>query len=561
MLATSDAILELASKSFIGSLRRGSDGSKPQSRRHDLMGDPERRARQGGRMQRRLVYGRAAITGVVSRDRAEVVEDGAVYAEDGRIVAVGTRADLRARYPDAEETGSSQWVLLPGLVNAHHHVGLTPLQLGSPDHPLELWFASRLGARRPDLYLDTLYSAFEMIESGVTTVQHLHGWTPGSLEEVSEAANSVIRAYADIGMRASYSYAVRDQNRLVYGDDDAFTASLPTDLQPMMRQHFERISLPLEDHFTLYEELRARHAAASRTAVQLAPANLHWCSDQALERLAEISARDQVPLHMHLLETAYQKEYARRRTRGSAVSHLQELGLLGPRMTLGHGVWLTEADLELIAATGTCICHNCSSNLRLRSGVAPLNAFERRGITVAIGMDEAGINDDRDMLQELRMVLRQHRVPGMDDAVPTCPQVLRMATEHGAATTPFHTGVGRLEPGRALDLFALDWSQVTDAFLDEEVPVVDAVVQRAKSGGVRLVIVEGETIYADGRFSRVDRDAVRRELARDMARFWTAEEKERRRLGKAIFPHVKAFYDGYLDNEVREPFYRPSSTT
>jgi 5-methylthioadenosine/S-adenosylhomocysteine deaminase len=510
-------------------------------------------------MQARLVYGRALITGVVDPDVAAVIEDGAIYAEDGRIVEIGTHADLKARWPEAAESGSSRWVLLPGLVNAHHHGGLTPLQLGSPDHPLELWFASRLGARRPDLYLDTLHSAFEMIESGVTTVQHLHGWVPGGLARIGEAAETVIRAYSDVGMRVSYSFAVRDQNRLVYGDDDAFAARLPPDLQPMMRRHFERVSVPLEDHFTLYDELRARHAEKSRAAVQLAPANLHWCSDRALERLAEISARDKVPLHMHLLETAYQKEYARRRTGGSAVGHLHRFGLLSPRMTLGHGVWLTETDLELIAATGTCICHNCSSNLRLRSGIAPLNAFERRGITVAIGMDEAGINDDRDMLQELRMVLRQHRVPGMDEGVPTCAQVLRMATEHGAATTPFGSTIGRLEPGAALDLFALDWDQVTGPFLDHNVPIVDAVVQRAKSAAVRLVMVEGEPVYADGRFTRVDRDAVLKELARDMGRPWTPEEEERRRLAKAVFPHVKAFYDGYLEGEVREPFYRPNS--
>jgi 5-methylthioadenosine/S-adenosylhomocysteine deaminase len=223
-------------------------------------------------------------------------------------------------------------------------------------------------------------------------------------------------------------------------------------------------------------------------------------------------------------------------------------------------VWLTEADLELIAASGTCICHNCSSNLRLRSGLAPLNTFERQGITVAIGMDEAGTNDDRDMSQELRMVRRQHRVPGMADGVPTCPQALRMATENGAATTPIGTTIGRLEPGRALDLFALDWDQVTGPFLDEGVPVVDAIVQRAKSAGVRLVMVEGEPIYADGRFRKVDRDAVRQELARDMVRPRTPEEEERRRFAKAVFPHVKAFYDGYLESDIREPFYRLGSS-
>ena len=132
------------------------------------------------------------------------------------------------------------------------------------------------------------------------------------------------------------------------------------------------------------------------------------------------------------METAYQKEYARRRGGCTAVEYIDRFGLLGPQMTLGHGVWLNEPDIERLAATGTCVCHNCSSNFRLRSGVAALNEFEAPGINTAIGLDEAGINDDRDMLQEMRMVLRAHRVPGMDDEVPTPAQVFRMATSGGA---------------------------------------------------------------------------------------------------------------------------------
>src|SRR5262249_59847909 len=119
----------------------------------------------------------------------------------------------------------------------------------------------------------------------------------------------------------------------------------------------------------------------------------------------------------HLVETAYQKEYARRRSGGTALAHLARLGLVGPRLTLGHGVWLTEADIEMVAGAGATICHNASSNLRLRSGVGPLNHWAARGVRVAIGLDEAGLNDDRDMLQEMRLVLRLHRVPGMDDVV------------------------------------------------------------------------------------------------------------------------------------------------
>jgi 5-methylthioadenosine/S-adenosylhomocysteine deaminase len=89
--------------------------------------------------------------------------------------------------------------------------------------------------------------------------------------------------------------------------------------------------------------------------------------------------------------------------------------------------------------------------------VAPLNAFEQRGIDTGIGIDEAGINDDRDMLQEVRMVLRAHRVPGMDDEdVPSTGQVLHMATVGGAATTPFGSHIGTLAVGKAADLVLID---------------------------------------------------------------------------------------------------------
>ena len=142
-------------------------------------------------------------------------------------------------------------------------------------------------------------------------------------------------------------------------------------------------------------------------------------------------------MHMHLVETAYQKEYAKRRGDCTALEYIDRFGMVNERLTLGHGVWLNEKDIDRLAAARGCVCHNCSSNFRLRSGVAALNFFEKKGINTAIGLDEAGINDDRDMLQELKLVLRAHRVPGMvEEDVPTMAQVLRMATVGGAKTTP-----------------------------------------------------------------------------------------------------------------------------
>jgi cytosine/adenosine deaminase-related metal-dependent hydrolase len=493
-----------------------------------------------------IVRGRWILEGFGPDGAPILHEDAALRIEDGRVAAIGPADAMIRQHPDAPVTGGRGKVVIPGLVNAHHHVGLTPFQLGSPDHPLELWFASRLALRDVDLRLDTLFSAFEMIASGVTTVQHLHSRAPGGIEDVLGASRKVVGAYREIGMRASYSMALRDQNRLVYADDADFTASLPDALKPAMKAYFERFTLPLADQVAIFEALRAELAGEERIALQLAPANLHWLSDEALALSAELSTKRGLPLHMHVLETPYQKEYARRRTGGSAVDHLARFGLLSDKLTMGHGVWLTDTDIETCAAHGVRICHNCSSNFRLKSGIAPVNRFLAERIPVALGIDEAGINDDRDMLQEMRLVLRAHREPGIDAPHPSAMQVLRMATENGALTTPFSATIGRLSPGSAADLAVLDWRAITWPYQDAETPIVDVIVMRAKAQAVETVMVAGEVIYQEGRFTRLDRDAILAELAEAFARPLSEAEEARKRLAAAVFPHVKAFYDKWL---------------
>jgi cytosine/adenosine deaminase-related metal-dependent hydrolase len=499
-----------------------------------------------------LVRADTILEGFGKDDEPILHHDAALAIAGGKVAAIGPWEAMRAAHPGAEVRGGPGMVAIPGLVNAHHHVGTTPLQLGSPDHPLELWFASRMGFRDLDFRLDTLFSAFEMIASGVTTVQHLHSRIPGSVDDVLGVARTVVAAYREIGMRASYSVALRDQNRLVYQDDAAFTASLPAELQPPMAEYFRRFTMPLDEQVAVFEALRAELADDPLVKLQLGPANLHWLSDGALETTADLSAKYAMPMHMHLVETAYQHEYARRRTGGTALAHIHRLGLTGPRLTIGHGVWLSESDIETCAHTGTRVCHNCSSNFRLKSGLAPVNRLMDAGVGIAIGMDEAGINDDRDMLSEMRLVLRTHREPGMEARAPTPAQVLRMATEGGAATTPFGAVIGHLRPGAWADLVLFDWKSVTRPWQNPVIPMVDVLVQRAKSAAVKTVMVAGEVVYADGRFAKVDRDAVLEALAAWFGRPLSRVEEERWALGLAAFRHVKAFYDGYL----KEPLPR-----
>ena len=509
-----------------------------------------------------ILSARWIVSGVSNTNEVEIRENAGIVFKNNIILDVGAIEMIKTKFPGAEIKHYSDHIIIPGLVNSHHHIGLTPLQLGAPDYSLELWFAARLAMRKIDPYLDTMFSAFEMIESGVTTVQHIQGWATGNYNEVVNSASSVLRAYNDIGLRVSYSYAVREQNRFVYEADQDFCNRLPPEVAKIMSKYFEQQTLEFNDFINLFDHL-CKYNKNSKARIQLAPANLHWMTDEGILALNEKAAIAGVPMHMHLLETPYQKEYAFKRTGSTAVKHLNDLKVLGPHMTLGHGVWMTEEDMDICSDTGTCICHNCSSNFRLRSGILPLMELQKRGMTVGMGMDEAGINDDRDMLQEMRMALTVHRIPGMDhDAVPTPAQVLKMATEHGAHTTAFGTEIGRLDPGRAMDAVVIDYRKATYPFQDDDIPPLDALIHRAKTKDVKEVLIDGKTVYENGIFLNVNKDDILEAIYKALEKPRDADEIERHSLRAEVFPIVEEFYKHYIDdNKIRSPFYKNSSST
>ena len=501
------------------------------------------------------------IAGIDDVGSVELYENAGLVFKNNMILDLGHFGDIRSKYPNAIVKSYLKHAIIPGLVNSHHHLGLTPLQLGAPDYALELWFAARLAMRKVDPYLDTMFSAFEMISSGVTTVQHIQGWATGNYDEVVHSATSVLKAYEDIGMRVSYSYAVREQNRFVYEADQDFCNRLPPKTAKVMRKHFEQQSLQFSDFLNLFDHLTTNNRN-NKARIQLAPANLHWMTDDGILALNEKASTVGVPMHMHLLETQYQKEYAFKRTGTSAVKHLEKLGVLGPQMTLGHGVWMTQEDIEICSDTNTCICHNCSSNFRLRSGMLPLMELQKRGITVGMGMDEAGINDDRDMLQEMRMALTVHRVPGMNhEDVPSAGQVLKMATEDGALTTAFGAEIGRLDPGKAMDAVIIDYDTSTYPFQDSDIPPLDALMHRAKTKDVTEVIIDGNTVYENGEFVKVKKEEILEAIHIALSKPRDEDEIERHLLRKEVFPVVENFYKNYIVNtSEKHSFYKNSST-
>jgi len=502
-------------------------------------------------MNSTLVRGKYVICKITGPSSAEVVSDGAVLQRDGEIIEVGNYDDMRARYPNEEVIGSLKYVVMPGLVNDHFHVGLTPFQLGVPDLPLEMWSLARIGSRYIDPYLDQLYGAVQMIESGTTTVQAIHSPGRGYRPVDLEVADKVVKAYQDSGMRVSYAPSIADQNSIIAGaggGEDEFAAQLPGDLAERFKSFMARGYLPVAEVMLCLEEICAKYGNNyhERVRVTMAPSNVHRCTDAMLLSLKEMATKYQTGIHIHLQETVYQKLYGLQAWNKTPLQHLHELGFLGPEVTCGHSVWATEQDIQLMAATGTNVCHNASSNLRLQSGIAPLGSLLQAGIKVALGSDEAGLNDDKDLFQEMRLVLKLHRVPGIDHVPPTAYQVFEMATVNGAYASWFGDRIGTLEPGKRADIVLLNLQNIEEPYLDPEVPIIDAVVHRGRSIDVDTVIVDGEVIMRDRQLTRIDKEGLFNELSKALDRPLTAQELERRELSQQIEPHLRRFYEGTL---------------
>ena len=477
---------------------------------------------------------------------SRVISDGAVWQRDGVIEAVGSYDELKD-CPADEVIGGPGYVVIPGLVNAHHHGrGVSTFQMGTVDGCLETWILDGWGRRPVDDYLMTLYTAIQMVKSGTTAVMYNHPRTPP--EGLAAEAGEVLRGFEAAGMRVAFSVYYRGQNRVVYQDDAAFLSGLPADLAGEVRRYLAGSDLTEDDYFAAFQALHERYGAASggRVSVLLSPSNVQWVSDEFLVRTKECAARYGVAVHIHLAESWYQKEYGVRVWGKTPAAHLADLGFLGPELSCAHSVWLTEGDIELLAGAGVTACHNPSSNLRLKNGIAPVNAMLAGGVNVALGTDSTALNDDDDLLQEMRLAARLHREPGLERPALDGHQALRMATANAARPTGFAGRIGVLEPGRYADLVLLDWEAMTAPYFeasgDPGGAAAAAVVYRGKAGHVDTVMVQGEVVLRGGRFVKADEAAVTAELRERLAGPVAPETLAVRRMTARLAPYVRRFY-------------------
>ena len=498
-----------------------------------------------------LIHGRYLIARAGDDlDSSTVIPDGAIFQRDGVIEEVGTYSDLRARHEPEQEIGGSNFILFPGLVNSHHHGrGLTTIQLGTRDDSLETWIVDGWARRPVDDYLMTLYSSLLMIESGTTTVMYNHART--ARDTVEADVEKVLKGFSDVGMRVGFSVYHRNQNRIVYADDQEFINSLPGTLGGAVRSYLQDVTLSDDEYFSLFQRTHAKWGADpnGKVRVLLSPANVHWSGDDFLQRTKEYAQQYNTGIHLHLVESYYQKLYGVRTWGKTPLAHLKDLGFLGPEVSYAHGVWLTEANMRLLSNYGGSICHNASSNLRLKNGVAPVNRMLQYGINVAIGTDSDGINDDDDMFQEMRLGSKLHRQPGLDSPAVNSAQILKMATLNGAATSFFGDQIGALEPGRRADVVLMDMAYIEEPYLDPDVNILDAFLYRGRARDVDTVVIDGQVVLRGGKFTRVDKADVMARLKESLAESPPGSSARVREMVQELLPHVRDFYGDWKHHD------------
>ncbi|MGB3573292.1 MAG: amidohydrolase family protein [Phormidesmis sp.] len=485
----------------------------------------------------RLIRGKWVFTG----DRTLI--NGAVAIQADKVLAVDDWETLRDRYPAASTVGSANHAVLPGLINAHHHSNGVPNSLmGIEDDLLEPWLYSRHAARPQDAKLRTLLSAAYLLKTGVTSVVDVA--TIGESAEASEQTmQACLGAYEQAGLRVAFTPGARHESLLVHGkgQDAAFMATLPAALQQRVKALTPpEQALSAQDCLAVVSNAVQQYQKHPLIDVWFGPPGPQWVGDELLVKMVEAANRLGTNVQTHALESFYEKEMGPKFYGKSVVAHLQSLGVLSPRFSLAHGVWVSEADIEILLETGAAISHNPSSNLRLRAGVAPLNALLAEGVTVGLGMDGTTINDDEDMFSEMRLAARLQRSPQIEESVPTFEEIFQVATTGGAKLLGKEHSLGKLAPGYQADVVLINCECMSWPWIAPEADPFTVVMMRARSSDVETVIVNGNTVLEGGNPTGFDLSEVGQALAEQLGS--SPQRADYQALAKAVRPHLVQWY-------------------
>ena len=424
------------------------------------------------------------------------------------------RIEQEATRGAAEVIDAGGKLVMPGFVNAHYHSYDTLVKGMVEDAPFDLWAMHTQPAfygkrSKQELRLRTLLGAMDCLKQGITTVQDMCTLAPQDEETLDVIAD----AYREVGIRVVFALALRDVAEL---DIAPF---LPDNLPAPVRLAVQGTARDAAEDLAFVERQIARHPVEGLWHWGVSASGPQRSSDTLLEGVAALSERYDLPIFTHVYETKAQTLKARRiygQHGGSMIRHMAERGLLGPRTTMAHGVWIAPDEVELIARSGAQVAHNPVSNMKLKSGVAPIRALKEAGVGLALGCDNCSCGDCQTMFGAMKMMCLLAAVSDPNPTGVLAVDAIAAATTGGARAVGLGEKVGALAAGRKADLSLVDLSTMAYQPLNS---VARQIVYSETGQGVDTVMVGGQIVVRNGRMTTLDEVTFRAELADLMPSF------------------------------------------
>jgi cytosine/adenosine deaminase-related metal-dependent hydrolase len=452
-----------------------------------------------------------------------------ILIEDGKIAAVGS--SLPVAEPGATEViDASHHLVIPGLINAHYDSHDTLCRGLFEELPLEAWllYTLPLGANRSkeEVRARTLVGALESLRTGITTVQDMLGLVPLNQDYV----DVVLQAYRDIGIRVVFSPMVSDipPVSMVRHRDD-----LPADVQDMLGTR----ALPPGEQLAFLDAQFSRNRAADTVHWAVAPFAPQRCTPELLEGCAGLAEKHDLCVYTHVYETRGQVLIARDRYKafgGSLISYLDSTGLLGPRLNIVHSVWISHPEMERMAAADAGIVLNHLSNMKLKSGIAPVVDLREAGVRLGLGCDNCSGSDVQSIFQSMKMFCLLSAVSESEPGPGLAHHALHHATLGNARSAGLDGQLGAIRQGFLADLVLIDLKDVS--YLPYNSAARQLVYTEA-GRGVDSVIVNGRPVIRDRKVLSIDEDGLRREVA-DLMRHFIKDYDSIVESRKRALPHM-----------------------
>lgn len=409
---------------------------------------------------------------------------GAVAVRDGIIEGVGPADQIAAAYTADEVVDCSGCAVIPGLINAHTHAPMTLLRGLADDLRLDVWLMGYIMPVerefvRPDFcWLGTQLACAEMIRSGTTCFADMYYYE----EAVADAA-------AQAGMRAVCAETV-----LKFPTPDALSYDEGL-------EHARDFILRWKGH-PLITPAVGPHAPYTTTA-------------ELLQACAQLALEFDVPLHIHIAETAQEVEEHRAEYGMPMVPWVKKQGVFKAKAIAAHCVYLDEGEMHTLLHHGVGVVHNPTSNLKLANGIAPVVRMLELGLNVGIGTDGPASNNDLDMWEEMRLAALLAKGATSDPTALPARQALAMATIGGARALHMDEFVGSLEPGKRADVTVVDLCNIhsTPRFSRDREALYAQLVYATKGSDVRDVMCHGQWLMRERRLLTLDEQALRAEAA------------------------------------------------